>query len=64
MGLQEFTISRGANQTNLVFSISFDGSVLGNGVSGHAGVRPVFNLESSVAYVSGSGTQSDPIRIN
>ena len=63
MGLQEFTISRGANQTNLVFSISFDGSVLGNGVSGHAGVRPVFNLESSVAYVSGSGTQSDPIRI-
>ena len=64
MGLQEFTISRGANQTNMVFSISFDGSVFGNGVSGYADVRPVFNLGSSVAYVSGSGTQSDPIRIN
>ena len=26
--------------------------------------RAVFNLEPSVAYVSGAGTQSDPIRIN
>ena len=27
-------------------------------------VRPVFNLDTSVTYASGSGTQSDPIRIN
>ena len=31
---------------------------------GSYAVRPSFNLESTVAYVSGSGTQSDPIRIN
>lgn len=27
-------------------------------------VRPVFYLNSDVEYVSGTGTQSDPIRIN
>ena len=27
-------------------------------------VRPCFYLTSSIAYVSGSGTSSDPIRIN
>ena len=64
MGLYEWTISRVAGDSDLAFLVDLDGYVGGYGVDGNYGVRASFNLESSVSYVSGSGSMSDPIVIN
>ena len=64
MGLYEWTFSRRADRSNLAFRVSGVGGVGGNSVSYDSGVRASFNLESSVSYVSGSGSMSDPIVIN
>ena len=65
MGLHEWTISRSAGTSNQVFDVSSTGDVYYNGVFNFSfGVRPVFNLTSSVNYVSGSGTAADPILVN
>ena len=64
MGLYEFTISRRAGFSGNAFSVYNDGSVDDYGVSSNRGVRASFSLESSVSYVSGSGSMSDPIVIN
>ena len=65
MGLYEWTISRYADYSNFAFRVNFTGSVdYGNVGYGAFGARPVFNLTSSVNYVSGSGTAADPISIN
>ncbi len=64
MGLPEWTISRRADYSNAVFYVHNSGLVSGDSVYYGYGVRPSFNLESSVTYKSGTGTQSDPIRIN
>ncbi len=64
MGLYEFTISRNADVSDLAFSVNYVGFVLGNDVTYDSGVRASFSLESSVSYVSGSGSMSDPVRIN
>ena len=63
MGYVDWTISR--NSVNTI--IAFDVRVSGPGFSGvdlYNGVRPSFNLLSSTTYVSGSGSMSDPVRIN
>ena len=49
---------------NSIFVIFSGGSVMSNLSKNEFMVRPVFNLESSVTYVSGSGSMSDPIIIN
>ena len=65
MGLYEWTISRNAGSSDLAFSVHYDGLVYSNYVFSYSyGVRASFNLESSVSYVSGSGSMSDPIVIN
>ena len=65
MGLHEWTISRYADDSGNAFFVYNTGSVDYGNVGSYAfGVRPVFNLSSSVNYVSGSGTAADPIRIN
>ena len=65
MGLYEWTISRYADYSDSAFFVYHTGDVRGINVGDYAfGVRPVFNLSSSVNYVSGSGTAADPIRIN
>ena len=64
MGLYEWTISRNADYSDSAFGVSSDGGVLYNNVNFNRGVRASFNLESSVSYVSGSGSMSDPIVIN
>jgi len=64
MGLYEWTISRSAGYSNHAFIVGSDGDVNYNYVNGYYGVRASFNLESSVSYVSGSGSMSDPIVIN
>ena len=65
MGLYEWTISRAADTSNGAFDVYFAGNVNYHNVGNIAfGARPVFNLTSSVNYVSGSGTAADPISIN
>ena len=60
----EWTISRSSNSTDSVFYVDSAGYVYNNYVTDSYVARPSFNLESSVTYASGSGTSSDPIRIN
>ena len=64
MGLYEWTISRFADNSYSAFYVYDDGYVNYNLVDDNRGVRASFNLESSVSYVSGSGSMSDPIVIN
>mgnify|MGYP004615322461 CR=1 FL=1 len=64
LGSDEWTISRNSGGTTFAFYVNSSGYVSSGSVSGGNAVRPSFNLLSSVTYVSGSGTSSDPIRIN
>ena len=64
MGLYEWTISRSAGGSSSAFSVSSGGNVNYDYVYYSYGVRASFSLESSVSYVSGSGSMSDPIVIN
>ena len=64
MGLYEWTISRSADRSRDAFDVDYDGNVGNNDVNFDYGVRASFSLESSVSYVSGSGSMSDPIVIN
>ena len=64
MGLYEWTVSRRADHSSGAFCVGDDGRVGYNYVNSNYGVRASFSLESSVSYVSGSGSMSDPIVIN
>ena len=64
MGLYEWTISRNADSSNFAFGVDCGGGVSNVLVNLNFGVRASFSLESSVSYVSGSGSMSDPIVIN
>ena len=65
MGLYEWTISRYADYSGNAFNVYSTGSVKTGSIDSYAfGVRPVFNLTSSVNYVSGNGSATDPITIN
>ena len=65
MGLKEWTISRNVDDYHLVFLVNGTGNVDSERADdGTYAVRPVFNLSSSVNYVSGSGTAADPIVVN
>ena len=46
-----------------VFYVWSDGELSNNGVHMSWGVRPVINLKADV-YLTGSGTTSDPYRVN
>ncbi len=65
MGLYEWTISRDSSGSRSAFRVNPTGRVGDYRVYlGNLAVRPSFYLTSSTIYVSGSGTSSDPIRIN
>lgn len=68
MGFNEWTISRYQGISNRAFILSSTGYVIDSYVykydTSGFGVRPVFFLEPSVTYASGTGTSNDPIRIN
>ena len=64
MGYYDWTISRTADRSNVAFNVYSDGDVLDYLVDFNFAVRPSFNLESSITYVSGSGSASDPMVIN
>ena len=60
MGYSEWTISRRTDTYNRIY---VSGHVYSSSDTGR-GIRPSFSLESSITYVSGSGSMSDPVRIN
>ena len=60
----EWTISRRSDDSGTAFFVTGNGSVHADRVYNSFAVRPSFNLESSVKYVSGSGSMSDPVRVN
>ena len=64
MGGWDWTLSRNANNSEYALTVFEYGFVHDNFVSTCLDVRPTFYLESSITYKSGSGTMSDPIRIN
>ena len=64
LGSYEWTISRNSVTTNSAFRVGSLGSVGGYNVTYSYAVRPSFNLLSSTTYVSGSGSMSDPVRVN
>jgi len=64
MGLYEWTISRAADYSDYAFHVYRGGGVGDDLVYYHGAVRPSFSLESSITYVSGSGSASDPMVIN
>ena len=64
-GLSEWTISRSSGRTLSAFPVLSAGCVGGDvDVVNADAVRPVFYLNSSINYVSGSGSSADPIRIS
>ena len=63
LGSNEWTISRLSDGTGYAFNAGSTGRVSNSTVAGSYAVRPSFNLLSSVKYVSGSGSMSDPVRI-
>ena len=64
LGSAEWNISRNSGLTGLAFTVTGTGYVSYTSVTLSRVVRPSFNLESSVKYVSGSGSMSDPVRVN
>ena len=64
MGYYDWMISRISDSSDSAFLVDGVGYVNGNHVSINVGVRPSFNLSSSITYVSGSGSAVDPILIN
>ena len=63
LGSEEWTISRYSGYAFYAFRVYSGYAVYIDVIYSHA-ARPSFNLESSVKYVSGSGSMSDPVRIN
>ena len=64
MGYYDWTLSRTADGSGNAFGVYLDGYVNDISVNNYFAVRPSFNLESSITYVSGSGSASDPMVIN
>ena len=60
----DWTISRISDNSRDAFYVYLDGFVGSKHVNYRIGVRPSFSLLSSTTYVSGSGSMSDPVRIN
>ena len=60
----DWTISRNSDNSRHAFYVSVSGIVDSYDVYFSSGVRPSFSLLSSTTYVSGSGSMSDPVRIN
>ena len=60
----DWTISRNSDDSDNAFVVYGNGDVYISGVNVSNGVRPSFSLLSSTTYVSGSGSMSDPVRIN
>ena len=64
-GLTEWPIARNSSSSDIAFRVTSAGCLdYFFEVTYAYAVRPVFYLTSSTTYLSGSGTSSNPIRIN
>ena len=63
MGVHEWTITRSNEVSNKVFTINADGKVFDRVMPNYCAIRPSFYISSSVKYLSGVGSKTDPIRI-
>ena len=63
MGIIEWTLPRSSDNTTNAFAVNAHGAVSNGTVYNAYTVRPTFSLSSNVTYASGSGTSSDPYRI-
>ena len=59
----EWVISKRSDNSNSAFTISYTGFVGDYFVNATYAIRPTFYLNSNVSYASGTGTQTDPIRL-
>ena len=64
MGYYDWMVSRRSDRSDYAFFVDYSGDVIDGSVDDYYGVRPSFNLSSSITYVSGSGSAVDPILIN
>ena len=65
LGSNEWTISRYSDNADIAFYVNDTGYVdNGDLVNTTSAVRPSFYLESDVTYASGSGSMTDPLKIN
>ena len=64
LGSYEWLISRDSVNTNFAFYVYNTGFVSDYRVGNSIAVRPSFYLESDVTYASGSGSMTDPLKIN
>ena len=60
----EWTITPGSSFGSSVYYLYSTGSLSGTVANNGFAARPVFYLNSNITYVSGDGTQSNPIRLN
>ena len=63
-GGRDWTISRNSDSSDLAFIVTNESMWATTMSANFFGVRPSFNLLSSTTYVSGSGSMSDPVRVN
>ena len=64
LGANEWSISRHGTMT-MIFVVDNTGKVMGHSPDSYTNAaRPVFYLQSTVTYVSGTGTSSNPYRID
>lgn len=63
-GLLEWTITRDSSATRYSYIIRDIGYLNYDSVDNSFAVRPVFNLNTNVQYSSGTGSKSNPYRIN
>ena len=64
LGAYEWLISRNSDSTSGAFNVYSSGYVYSYNVGNTFAVRPSFYLESDVTYASGSGSMTDPLKIN
>ena len=64
LGTYEWLISRDSDYTGTAFYVNSTGYVGSGSVYNSSAVRPSFYLESDVTYASGSGSMTDPLKIN
>jgi len=63
-GFSEWSITRNSDSTDSSFRWFYSGTMyIACVYNDDNGVRPVFNIKSSIKYLSGTGTKNDPFRI-
>ena len=62
-GAGEWTISLYQSNSQYMYSVNINGNIAIYSLRYSNGIRPVFYLNSDVSYIGGTGTESNPFRI-